>query len=237
MALAPGDTSESFIREVDDNLRRDQAGDFLKRYGIWLIVAAVLVLAAVGGLIYWRNQQAQLAADNSEKMNSAMGDIGAGKFDAAKPKLAQVVENGNDAGRASALLTQAAVAVQNNDRTGAAAIYAQVAADSGLPDAWRNTALVRGTAIAFDTLKPEEVVSRLQPLTVAGNPWFGSAGELTGMAMIKQNRKAEAGRLFASIAADKTVPPSLRDRAEQIAGTLGAAPGAAVVVSSAPAKS
>jgi hypothetical protein len=41
------------------------------------------------------------------------------------------------------------------------------------------------------------------------------------MAMLKQGRKAEAGRLFAAIAADKQVPESIRSRAVQIAGTLG----------------
>jgi hypothetical protein len=187
-------------------------------------------LAVTGGLIYWRSHQVEVAAANSEKMNAVMGDIGAGKLDAASPVLTEIANNGNDAGRASALLTQAAVAVQKGDRKAAAALYAQVANDSGLPDAWRNTGLVRGTAITFDDLKPEDVVNRLQPLAVPGNPWFGSAGELTGMAMIKQNRRAEAGRLFAAIAADKSVPESLRSRAEQIAETLGAAPAAPVSV-------
>jgi hypothetical protein len=34
-------------------------------------------------------------------------------------------------------------------------------------------------------------------------------------------RKDEAGRLFAAIAADDTVPDTIRSRAVQIAGTLG----------------
>jgi hypothetical protein len=41
------------------------------------------------------------------------------------------------------------------------------------------------------------------------------------MAMLKQGRKSEAGRLFAAIAADSQVPGSIRSRAVQIAGTLG----------------
>ena len=41
------------------------------------------------------------------------------------------------------------------------------------------------------------------------------------MAMLKQGRKAEAGRLFAAIAADNDVPDTIRSRAVQIAGTLG----------------
>ena len=82
-------------------------------------------------------------------------------------------------------------------------------------------ATIRGTAIEFDTIKPEEVVARLQPLTKPGNPWFGSAGEMTAMALLKQNRKAEAGRLFAQIAADKAVPESIRSPRGADRRTLG----------------
>ena len=55
----------------------------------------------------------------------------------------------------------------------------------------------------------------MQPLTQAGNPWFGSAGEMTALAMIKQGKKQQAGQLFATIAKDKTVPQSIRDRSSR----------------------
>jgi len=41
------------------------------------------------------------------------------------------------------------------------------------------------------------------------------------MAMIKQGDRKQAGQLFAAIAKDKTVPDSIRDRAVQLAGSLG----------------
>ena len=44
MALAPGETNEAFIREVDENLRRSQAEEFFRRWGGWLIAGAVLVI-------------------------------------------------------------------------------------------------------------------------------------------------------------------------------------------------
>ena len=44
-----------------------------------------------------------------------------------------------------------------------------------------DAALVRMTAIELDTLPPQAVVDRLKGLAVAGNPWFGSAGELTAI--------------------------------------------------------
>jgi hypothetical protein len=61
----------------------------------------------------------------------------------------------------------------------------------------------------------------MEAMAKPGNPWFGSAGELTAMAMLKQGRKSEAGRMFAAMAADKQVPDTIRSRAVQIAGTLG----------------
>ena len=220
LALPP-DSSETFIREVDENLRRDQAKDFARTYGGWLIGGLILLIAAVGGYLYWQNRQQEQAAAQSEELTKIIRDIGDGNVASAPARLDTMAAKGNDAYRASALLTRAALAIQQRDLKLAAAKYREIAADDGLPQPYRDAALIRGTAIEFDTIKPEEVVARLQPLTKPGNPWFGSAGEMTAMALIKQNRKAEAGRLFAQMAADKNVPDSIRSRAVQIAGTLG----------------
>lgn len=221
MALAPGETNESFIREVDENLRRSQAEEFFRRWGGWVIAGALLLLAAVGGYIYWRNHQKQVAADQSEKLAAVIADIGAGNTRTIDQRLAEIQNQGSDEYAGLARLTGAAFALQKGDRNKAIEAYRAVAADGSQPQAVRDAALLRGTALQFDSLKPEEVISRLEPMAKPENPWFGTAGELTAMAMLKQNRKSEAGRLFAAIAADKEVPPSLRARAVQIAGTLG----------------
>ena len=73
------------------------------------------------------------------------------------------------------------------------------------------------------------MIARLQPLSKAGNPWFGSAGEMTALALVKQGKKKEAGQLFATIAKDKDVP-DVDSAAEsiQIAGSLGADASAAL---------
>ena len=221
MALAPGETNEAFLREVDENLRRSQAEDFFRRWGGWVIAGALLLLAAVGGFLYWRNHQAQLAADQSEKLAAVMADIGAGNTRTIDQRLAEIQNQGTDAYAGLARLTGAAFALQKGERNKAIEAYRAIAADGDQPQAVRDAALLRGTALQFDSLKPEDVISRLEPLARPDSPWFGTAGEMTAMAMLKQNRKSEAGRLFAAIAADKKVPDSLRARAVQIAGTLG----------------
>ena len=220
MALSP-DTSESFVREVDENLRRDQMAERAKRYGGIVAVAVVLVLLAIAGYLYWQNRQHTAAEAGTEQLATALQDVGGGKAGAAAATLEGLREADAEGVRASAGLARAALALQQGNRKLAATIYAEVAADTDLAKPYRDLALVRGTSLEFDTLKPDEVIARLQPLAVAGEPFFGSAGEMIGMALIAKGQKPAAAQLFAKIAADKGVPDSLRARAVQVAGTLG----------------
>lgn len=221
MALAPGESSEVFIREVDENLRRSQAEDFFKRWGKWIIGGVLLLLVASAAFLWWRQQQIQEAQGHSEELSAAIADIGAGRTADVPARLDRIADEGDSGYRGSALLTKAALALQTGNRASAIEEYHRLREDGSLLEEHRNLALVRGTALEFDGLKPEEVISRLQELARPGNPWFGSAGELTAMAMLKQNRRADAGRMFAAIAGDRRAPQSLRTRAVQIAGTLG----------------
>lgn len=220
MAL-PTDSSDTFVREVEENIRRDQAQHFLRRYGGWLIGGAVLLLAAAAGWLYWQNQQAKTSAEQGEQLMQVYTDIGSGKTGDVPQRLDTLARQGGDVVRASALFTRASLALQQGDRAKALASYREAQNDDGLPQPYRDAALIRATTLEFDSLKPEQVIASLQPLTKAGGPWFGSAGELTAMAYLKQGKRADAGRLFAAIAADSQVPGTIRSRAVQIAGTLG----------------
>ena len=217
----PTDSDETFLREVDENLRRDQLRDWGRKYGGWLIAALVLFLAAVGGWLYWQERQRAAAAEDSEVLAQIYTDIGSGKMATIPKRLDALAGDGKGAVRATALFTSAAVALEQNDRATATAKYNEIANDDDLAAPYRDLALIRATSLEFDALKPEQVIARMEPLAKPGNPWFGSAGELTAMALIKQGKKSEAGRLFAAIAADRQVPDSIRARAVQIAGTLG----------------
>jgi hypothetical protein len=87
----------------------------------------------------------------------------------------------------------------------------------------------------FDTLKPDEVISRLQPLAVKDGAWYGSAGEMTALAMLKAGRRAEAARLLTAIGADKTVPAPIRGRADQLGQSLSLSAAPAASAPAAPA--
>jgi hypothetical protein len=220
LALPP-DTAESFVREVDENLRRDQMAERAKRYGGFVAGAVVLFLLAVAGYLYWQHRQQLKAEAGTEQLATTLQDIGSDKVGNAPATLDSLRQSDVDGVRATAGLTRAALALQQGDRKRAAAVYAEIAADDGLSQPFRDLATVRGTALEYDTLKPDDVIARLQPIATPGQPFFGSAGEMIGMALIAKGQKPAAAQLFAKIAADKGVPASLRARAVQVAGSLG----------------
>ncbi len=217
----PPDITETFVREVDENLRRDQFRDFFRTYGNWLIAAVILFLAASGGLIWWRQHQLERSGAQVEQLAGIYNDIGAGKTAQAPQKLDDLSQSSSKGVRASAVFARAALALQQNDLKTAIASYKSIAGDSGLPQAYRDAAVIRQTALEFDQLPPQALIDRLQPLTKPGEPWFGSAGEMTALALAKEGKRNEAGQLFSAIARDNTVPSSIRERAAQLAASFG----------------
>ena len=219
MALTP-QNSEAFLREVDDELRRDQAVRLWKRWGRVAIGAIIVGLIALAGFLWWRSSQEAAAGVEGEKLAMVLNDVasGSGNVDAEL----KTIEGSKTPGyNAAARFMRADVLLGKGDIKGAAGLYGAIAADAALPKPYRDAALIRQTSAEFDTLKPEVVIERLKPLAVKDQPWFGSAGEMTGIAYMRLNRKKDAGEMFAAIARDEGVPESLRSRSVQLAGLMG----------------
>ena len=217
----PPDITETFVREVDENLRRDRLRDIGKKYAGWLIAAVILFLGASGGWIYWQDYRARQSEQAVDQLAQIYTALGKGQVQNAPARLDVLAKDRSKAVRASAMFGRAAVAIQQDNTKLAIAKYREIAADSSLPDAFRDLALIRQTALEFDALKPEQVIARLEPLAKADNPWFGSAGEMTALALIKQGKTAQAGQLLAAITRNDQVPEQIRARSIQMASSLG----------------
>lgn len=225
MATTPP-KNDVFMREVDEEVRREQMMEFGRKYGVWIGVLVVLFLLVLAGGIYWRYHQQQVAGRQGEAFQAAIGDLGQGNLKQADAPLAKLATSHAAGYRAMAKFTQADIQLKNGDDKGAQATFAAIAGDTSLDKPFRDLALIRETSLQYDDLKPQQVVDRLKPLAVKGNPWFGSAGEMVGIAYMQMNRNDLAGKLFGQIAQDQTVPDSLRQRAVQMAALLNGAAGA-----------
>ena len=214
-------SDEAFLREVDDAVRAGDLEIFWKRYGRWLVAAVVIGLIAFGGWIYWQNQRQAAADANGKKFIAAVEKLDSGDEKGAMADMALLAKADQPGYRAMAQIMIANAAAKNDNIKKAVADYAKVAADSSLPQSFRDMALIRQTAAEFDTLGPQAIVDRLKPLSKPGHAWFGSAGEMTAMAYMKMGKDNLAGPIFAQIAKQEDVPESLRSRAQQMAGSLG----------------
>jgi hypothetical protein len=220
LAIREAAEKDALLREVDEAVRQDQVGTIFKRHGIAIFGGLALALAAFGGWLFWSEYREGQLEERSEKLITTLDKVDAGQIDAADADLATLAE-GSSATAVSAKLTRAAIALRANRKQEAVALFEGIAADADAPQAYRDLATIRAVAVQFDQMKPQEVVDRLKPLATPGNPWFGSAGELVGMAYLAQNKRELAGPLFAAIAKDEKVPRTLRSRTRQLAGVLG----------------
>ncbi|HEX8444870.1 MAG TPA: tetratricopeptide repeat protein [Allosphingosinicella sp.] len=220
MAIKPRD-NESFYREVDEELRKEQLTNVWKRYGFLIGGGVLLLLAAIAGYLWWQQRQQAEAGERGERLVAAFEDVQAGRSKAANPKLDQLAAEDSDGIRAAALITKADLAIQDGNLPAAVAAFKSVADNQEFAEPYRQLALIRQTTIEFDRIAPAEVIRRLSPLAVAGGPWFGSAGELVAIAHMKEGQQAQAAPIFAALAKDEKLPSSIRSRAVQMAGALG----------------
>ena len=219
MALTP-QNSEAFMREVDEAVREERLLGFWQRYGRWVLALVVLTLLAFGGWLYWQHHSRTQSQETSEAADKVVVTaLGGGAVDAAQ--LDQLTQADQPGYRAVARLVKASEAARKGDDKAAIAAFAVMAQDKSIDQPYRDLALIRQTALEFELLKPQQVVDRLKPLAVEGNPWFGSAGELVAFAYMKMRKPDLAGPIFATMAKDETVPETIRSRARQMAGLLG----------------
>ena len=216
--------NDAFLREVDDEYRRAQLEGYWARYGRVLAITVVVLLVALAAGLYWREDRARRAGATGERFNLALTRIDSGNVAAAAPVLADLAKTGTPGYRAAAQLEQAAIAVQGGDTAKGLAIYRGLAADTTLAKPFRDLATIKATRLEFDALPPAAVVARLKPFAVPGDPWFAIAGEMTAVADLKLGQRDRALPLLVAIVRDASAPPSIRNRAGQLAIGLGADP-------------
>jgi hypothetical protein len=208
MATNPND---EFIREVDEEYRRDQITKIWQRYNGLIIAVVVLVVAAVGGWRYWEYMQegrAQAAAARYEDALKLSTDNKAGEAEAA---LESIAKDGDTGYSLLARFRLAAERGRQNAEQGAAA-YDALANDSGLAPIWRDLARLRAAWLRLDTTEPAKIRQTLEPMAAPSNAWRHSARELLGLSGLKAGDMDYAGRWFDQIAADRETPPALRQR-------------------------
>lgn len=206
-------SDDSFFREVNEELRQDQAKALWNRYGpafIGLAVAVVLATAAFVGWEYWVETRANKSGDD---FSAALQLANSGKNDEALAALDALEKDGYGAYPLLARMRAATVLKQKGDVAGAVKEFDEVSADGSIPDAIRDMARLRSALILVDTGPYEEVSKRVETLTSDTNMLRHSAREALGLSAWKAGKAKDAISLFEQIADDDSAPRNLRQRA------------------------
>jgi len=205
-------TSDHFIREVDEELRREQLKSLWDRFGIVIIAVCVLIVAITAGYrgyVWW---QAKEARENGDRYLTALETIQAGNVEEGRAALNELAGEGGGYGML-ARLRQAELAASGEDRSAALQAFDGIADDGSVPTVMRDLARVRAALIALDTGDLDGAESRVEGLDEAGNPWRYSAREILGTVAYQRGNLEAARERFISIQEDAQAPQGLRTRA------------------------
>jgi hypothetical protein len=206
-------SDDSFIREVNEEIRQDQARALWDRFGPLALGVAVLVVLATAGSVgynYWTETRANRSGDAFSQALALAND---GKNDEALGALQALEADGYGAYPLLARMRAATVLSAKGDFAGAVAGFDAVAADSSIPPAIRDMASLRAAYLLVDNGSYADVAARAEALTADTNPLRHSAREALGLSAWKEGRSSDALKLFEQIAADDAAPRNTRQRA------------------------
>jgi hypothetical protein len=209
------------FHEVEEDLRRDQAEALWKKYGSYVVAAALLLVLAVaahwGWTKYSTNQQMQASADF---LNAASNS----DIKAREAALGAIAAEGGTYG-VLARFRLAETAIEAGDKSKARGILGEIAKDGGADQALRDLAAIQAALLELDGGKPEAAADLVKDMTAEGEPYRLSALEVTGLAALAAGDNAKAKTTFETLkktAEAEAAPGSgFAQRAEQMLDRLG----------------
>jgi hypothetical protein len=203
------------FREVDEEVRREQLKKLWERYGILIIAACILIVAAAGGWRAYEWWEAKKAAEWGTVFQNAAALAAEGKNKEAEDAFARIAADGTGSYRILAKLREAGEAARR-DPAAAVTIYDQVAGDSSADPLLRELATVRGGMLLVDSAPYSEILQRLEPLTAADRTFRHSARAALALAAWRANDMTAMRRWTDMILADAETPSGTRGQIQML---------------------
>jgi hypothetical protein len=203
------------FREVDEEVRREQLKKLWDRYGNYVVVAAVLLVAAVAAWRAYMWWEAKKAAETGAAFEAATTLAEAGKRGEAEAAFAKIAADGTAGYRHLARMREAAELAQS-DAKAAIAAYDQIAADRAVGPVLQDLAALRAAALLIDTGALQEAQRRLEPLAANDRTFRHTAREFLVLAAWRAGDTAAAKRWFDLIMTDAQTPAATRSRVEML---------------------
>jgi len=204
-------SEETIFREVDEELRRDRLRTGWRRYGPYLIGAAVLVVLVVAANEGWNWWQNGNAARSSDQFYAALDLETGGDLAGAQKALDQLIAQGSGQYPILAKFKQAGLLAAQGKKDEALAGYDALASGQG-NQRLKNLALLLGANVLVDKGDVAGVKQRIQGLLTSDEPLHNSARETLGLTQYKAGDLNGARDSLEAVINDPTATSEARQR-------------------------
>lgn len=205
--------------EVDEEVRREQLKKLWDRYSIFIIAAALLIIAAVGAWRGYQYLEAQKAAEAGAAFDAAIDLSEQGKHSEAEAAFDKLATSAPSGYRTLARL-RAAGEVATRDPKAGAKLYDEIAADRSIGAVQQDLARVRAAALLLDTESYPNMLQRLEAAAKPDATFRHTARELLALSAWRANDTTAARQWLDMIANDGETPSAMRQRAEALQALL-----------------
>ncbi len=205
--------------EVDEEVRREQLKKLWDKYSIFIIAAAILVVAAVGGWRGYEYLEAQKAAEAGAAFDAAIELAEQNKSTEAEAAFDKVATTAPAGYRMLARL-RAAGEVAARDPKAAAKMYDELAADRSIGTEQQDLARIRAAGLLLDTEIYPNILQRLEAAAKPDATFRHTARELLALSAWRANDTTAARQWLDMIANDGETPSAMRQRAEALQALL-----------------
>jgi hypothetical protein len=205
--------------EVDEEVRREQLKKLWDRYSIYIVAAALLIIAAVAGWRGYEYLEAQKAAEAGAAFDTALDLAEQNKHAEAQAAFDKLATNAPAGYRMLARL-RAAGEVAASDPQAGAKLYDDLAADRSIGTEQQDLARIRAAALLLDTDSYPNMLQRLDAATKPDATFRHTARELLALSAWRANDVTAARQWLDMIASDGETPAAMRSRAEALQALL-----------------
>ena len=205
-------SDDSFIREVDEELRSDRMQQFWSRYGKIVLAVAAAVIIGTAAYRYYEYSRTAKAQANGDAFMAAIQLAETGKSDDAIAAFRALEKEASPVYKSMAGIRAASELAAKGDVAEAIKQFDAVAADSAADENMRAIARIRAGMLLVDSGSVTEVEARVGPLSAPGAPYRASAWEALGLAYYKAGDLENAFKQFEALKKDSDTPVAMRQR-------------------------
>jgi hypothetical protein len=214
------DDNDSLLREVDEELRREQMQKLWERYNGVILGGAALIVLGVGGYKMLETRRIAAMEASGADFNAALKLSEDLKADDAVKAFQKIADSGPAGYAALAKLHLAGAHIKAGKTADALAAYQSIIDTPASDSLLRNFAQLQVATLKLGEADFAELQNRLTPLTGDNSAFKTTARELLGLAAFKAGKLDEARKNFEPLLID---PKAIQERVKIVMGEIAKA--------------